>query len=821
MGVNDRRIARTKALLQSYYDIETHSETDETSSKASTIGRGTTRFADDAEANARAEGDVNSKTFDAETYTHSIARERSAREMRETYNVLVREMRAIESASQMLVYDNYARCAKASTAARELEGRARASSLTCVEVKAIVARAKEKSARTHRALSDRREVVEQLRGVRGLIRSMSVALRATETLERFENGKGECDEKGMNEDVGAHARAAIMTYTESRAVLEALGGEGSTSKTFAAAKKRCDAVIGRIVERLKARARAKAIGDGELASDESAYGLSDDACLELLDALRVSQDELVDDFLSSRAKRSRESLLAMRARANGPSAESETSTSKSLSVKEYMSTLNQSFLRDFHAATEAFGKLFPKETYRGALVKFTKESFAEYFGVIRDVFAPQIDESNCDNVSNDKLLDAKQLMCALGTMAADLSSVHRAIPEAALGDRAMEVIERTVRSRVNAAFTCLERDLVRGLDSAMLAASAMSTGDADAQTSNTSLLQCFIALCDTLLTSVQRLLNDVESLMDERPILLSSWREEFAYMVQGNFTNLIHALVSRLIVGSATKPSPEPNPTPLSTPLANSVAKLANEEVALAPTPPTFLLVCARLSAFLHTSATPHIAQALLKMFPASAALGGGFDVESTSAMCESAANVLLLSYVERSSQRLSFMIRKSLTAVDWSKLREPREVRPLANFIAEDLEAIERECAQILDVGESAISIESSEIDEVFTPVRSTQSSVMCAVIKRAVKSYTECVRCQTFQTKFGFQQVSLDVQYLADRVLVRFLPSGQFAFDARERSSIETLLTELRDAIRSRALDPTPMDKAIVNRIIAGKKL
>jgi hypothetical protein len=386
---------------------------------------------------------------------------------------------------------------------------------------------------------------------------------------------------------------------------------------------------------------------------------------------------------------------------------------------------------------------------------------------------------------------------------------------------------------------CLERDVVRGLDDALEAATVVSSASSrdasSGSTSTTSLLQCFIAVSDALLTSTQTLLSDVEALMDERPILLSSWREEFAYMVQGNFTNLIHALVARLIVGVPTTPTPAPNPAPLATPLANAIKALTasgqSSSTALPP-PPSFMLVCARLSSFLHTSATPHIARALSKMFPASAAMGGGFDVEGVRAMCASTANVLLSAYVEQRSQRLGFMIRKSFTAVDWSAMREPREVRPLADFIAEDLAAVEHECAQILDVGEIAAddddvdgaaaatmaAIAAPGNDGCFTPVRSTQSSVICAVMKRAVKSYAECARCQTFQTKFGFQQVNLDVQYLAERVLFRFLPSGQFAVDVEERRAIDALLTELKDAIRSRALDPTPMDKAIVNRIVAG---
>lgn len=816
MAHHERRHTRVKALLSSYYDDDDGAgASDDRDERSRARGDGSARGQGDENAHSDDESriDLNAKTFNATTYARRITQTLGAEDAQAHYVTLVKDLQSIESASQMLVYDNYARCARAASAASALGDATSRAEAQCSVLKDTVARASERSRTTHRALSDRREVVEQLRGVRGLIRGMSEALRVADALSALSSddaGTSECTDTARSE----RAREVIMRYVESRAVIDALGGDGSTSDAFVEAKRRCDALAASVAERLKARARANAIGDGDGDGAEcDAYGLTDDACLELLGALNVSQDELIDDFLASRAARLRATLTMTADASDGGASTSQAAPP--LDMKAYISSLNQSFLGEFHAATEAFGKLFAKDvSSRPALVKFTKDVFAEYFDVIRDVFAPLIDDKT---ISPGSLLNPKQLMCAMGTMAADLSSIHRAIPEAALGDRAVEAIERAVRSRVNAAFVCLERDVVRGLDCALEASESVSS-----PSSSKSLLQCFVAVSDTFLTSARSALADVEALMDERPILLSTWREEFACMVQGNFTNLIHALVARLIVGVSANPTPAPNPAPLSTPLGDAVKALTSTAAA-APPPPSFMLVCARLSFFLETSAVPHIATALTKMFPASAATGGGFDVASAREMCASTASVLLSAYVEQRAQRLGFMIRKSLTAVDWSAMREPREVRPLADFIAEDLDAIELECAQILDVGEIAgddVDVDATQTsdDGCFTRVRATQSSVICAVMKRVVKSYAECVRCQIFQTKFAFQQVALDAQYLAERVLFRFLPSGQFAVDVDERRAIEALLTELKDSIRARALDPTPMDKAIVNRIIAG---
>jgi hypothetical protein len=103
---------------------------------------------------------------------------------------------------------------------------------------------------------------------------------------------------------------------------------------------------------------------------------------------------------------------------------------------------------------------------------------------------------------------------------------------------------------------------------------------------------------------------------------------------------------------------------------------------------------------------------------------------------------------------------------------------------------------------------------------VSATQTSVARAVVERAVKSYVECTRCQTFPTKFAFQQIALDVRYFAEHALVPFMPVAQFSADGRERRRIDAALAELRAACVERAADPTPMDDAIADRILQRAK-
>lgn len=799
-------------MLSSYYDVGDAPDGDDDDARATTRRRprrDSENVNDSTDPTSTSTStNLDAATFNVDAYVASALRELDAGGLHDAYASLAGELKRIESRSQMLVYDNYGKFIQAATAASALKRCAGEMSTMLDELRVRAGKASALSEETHARLGARREVVEQLRGARGLIGRLSASLASVRALEELVGG----DENVGRGVKGVDAKRVIADYVEAREVLEAVGGRAETSsRAFATARERGERVVGEVVERLKAHARSSAMrakDDGAGAAGEDAkeapFGLSGQDCLEMLAALDVSQDELVEDFMLARRRRLMQVIETSR---KAYFVEDETSR---MDLKDFISSLNQAFLAEFDEASASFSTLFPNaEKSRDFFVRFTKESFAEYFAFVREVCAPHVEKTDIIDASKS-LLNVKQLMCAMGSMAADLAAVHRSIPEAQLGDRAMETIEKSVRSRVNAAFVCLERDLLTALNAASDAAKAVSTAKSS-QSDDKLLLQRFIALSDALLTGVHTLLGDVESLMDERPILISSWREEFASMVHGHFVGLVHSTVARLVVGSPIAPKPAPNPPPLRTPLTVASAEALASDV---PPPPSFILVCMRLCSFLHSSATVHMAESLAKMFPASAATGAGFDLDETKKMCKSASDVLLMWYVEQSAQRIGFMIRKSLTAVDWNKAREPREVRPLADYISGDLAVIECECSQILDIGELEAPATSGV--SALSCVSSTQSSVMCAVIKRVLKTYAECVRCQTFPNKFAFQQVSLDVRYLEEHVLAKYMPSGQFAADANERNVISTLGEELRSAIRARSRDPSPMEKAVADRIL-----
>ena len=161
----------------------------------------------------------------------------------------------------------------------------------------------------------------------------------------------------------------------------------------------------------------------------------------------------MDDFLASR--------LAKLGNALGRARASKVSSDARIR-RRARSRLPRRILR----RADAFGKLFADVDGAPPLVRFTKDAFGEYFALIREKCVSEEEEEEGKEEARDErvLLDPRRLMSAMGAMAADLASAHRAVPEASLGDRAVETIERAVRGRTDAAFVRLERALVREID---------------------------------------------------------------------------------------------------------------------------------------------------------------------------------------------------------------------------------------------------------------------------------------------------------------------------------------------------------------------
>ncbi|CAH1453388.1 unnamed protein product [Lactuca virosa] len=204
--------------------------------------------------------------------------------------------------------------------------------------------------------------------------------------------------------------------------------------------------------------------------------------------------------------------------------------------------------------------------------------------------------------------------------------------------------------------------------------------------------------------------------------------------------------------------------------------------------------------------------------------------------------------------ERISVLLKKRLTTPNWVKHKEPREVHMFVDMFLQELGAVGREVKHILGEGggvmrkhartESNGSTSSSRNNtnttnnnnnnnnnrsntnrarsqllethlaklfkqkmEIFTKVQHTQESVVMSIVKLCLKSFQEFVRLQTFNQS-GFQQIQLDMQYLRTTL--------KDTTDSEDEAALEFLLDEVIVAAAERCLDPSPLEPAILDRLV-----
>lgn len=212
------------------------------------------------------------------------------------------------------------------------------------------------------------------------------------------------------------------------------------------------------------------------------------------------------------------------------------------------------------------------------------------------------------------------------------------------------------------------------------------------------------------------------------------------------------------------------------------------------------------------------------------------------SAETKEIAQKLLNHYVRVQGLIISQMLRKSVETRDWLNTIEPRTVRAVMKRVVEDVTAMDAQVGQLYEEGvrkerssdssrrlQSAggarhirsnwSSYTSSTIDnslisniqklfseriEFFSSVQFSKVSVLTGIIKISLKTFLECVRLRTFG-RYGLQQIQVDTHYL-QLYLWRFVS---------DENLVHVLLDEILGSTVHRCLDPVLMEPSVVDVI------
>ena len=687
--------------------------------------------------------------FDHDAYVTESVRDVPLAELQARCVSMAGEIKQLDGDMQMLVYENYSKFIVATDTVKHMRTNVDTIEGRVEELTTSVDATAAKAEAVNEKLGSHREQIEQLNGVRALIKKLQAVFDLPAKLRT-------CAETGA-------LALAVKYYVGAKPLLAKYGEEGA----FAGVKQECDAAMTAVEGKLRAgfddaataaAARRKKrremhenqndgvetpnADDDNQNVEESAVSSSLDAseCVELLERLGAPAGELQGAYLASRAV-AMESALG--------DAEQTVSTSAVTDPRAFVVSLSATFLEDFRETAGEYAELFKD---REPLVSLGRTLLQRYFAVVKRGLA--------GGAGTLDVTPAKGLMAALAQMAADLSGINRLVPEITVGRQGVRGCgdgdARAGGRRVHgpgAQASGRDQEDRRG-----------RRGEGDERRGRTRRV-----FAPMLRRALRRFTRRRQGGSGGYQVVARGEARDGGVVAGGVRVTRpgarhVHAGRAARQADARVRHRPVGGGGRLESLQASPLAPPSTRGAAPAP----LLLVFARLASFMETDGVPHIARELQSFFPTSSEVNQSLFVEEAARVKSAgAADALVRAYVDLSARRLSLMIRQSIAMCEWNGMNEPRDVRSVASFVVTDLEAVEGETRLILEDGghgsgaddvpgggsgiKPLTGIERGVADlfrdkdsgRVFSEtVDPTQASVLGAVTKSALKSFTECVR-------------------------------------------------------------------------------
>ncbi|XP_028626865.1 vacuolar protein sorting-associated protein 51 homolog isoform X3 [Grammomys surdaster] len=722
---------------------------------------------------------------------------------------MVRQIRALDSDMQTLVYENYNKFISATDTIRKMKNDFRKMEDEMDRLATNMAVITNFSARISATLQDRHERITKLAGVHALLRKLQFLFELPSRLTK-------CVE------LGAYGQA-VRYQGRARAVLQ----QYQHLPSFRAIQDDCQVITARLAQQLRQRFRcgfrawslfsnhiecpphffsptAQKLSSLHLCHHrEGSSGAPEQAeCVELLLALGEPAEELCEEFLAHARGRLEEELSSLESEL-GPSPPAPD-------VLEFTDRGGNGFVGGLCQVAAAYQELFAAQGPAGAekLAAFAQELGGRYFALVERRLAQE--QGGSDN---------SLLVRALDRFHRRLRAPGALLAAARLSESATEIVERVARERLShhlqglkAAFLSCLTDVRQALAAPRLAGKE-----------GPSLAELLANVASSILSHIKASLASVH-LFTAKEVSFSNkpyFRGEFCS--QGVREGLIVGFIRSMCQ------------------TAQSFCDSPGEKGGA--TPPALLLLLSRLCLDYETATISYILTLTDEQF----LVQDQSPVTPVSTLCAEAretARRLLTHYVKVQGLVISQMLRKSVETRDWLSTLEPRNVRAVMKRVVEDTTAIDVQVgllyeegvrkAQSSDSSKRTFSVYSSsrqqgryapsytpsapmdtnllsniqklfsERIDVFSPVEFNKVSVLTGIIKISLKTLLECVRLRTFG-RFGLQQVQVDCHFL-QLYLWRFVADEEL---------VHLLLDEVVASAALRCPDPVPMEPSVVEVI------
>lgn len=486
------------------------------------------------------------------------------------------------------------------------------------------------------------------------------------------------------------------------------------------------------------------------------------------------------------------------------SVDSSDSSEQRNTSKSVPSTAHEASVREFAEAIRAYRVIFP-------------DSDEQLTNLARDLVTKHFETT--EQCVKNRICSA-DLLRVLRIIWTDVLLMDDVVHEAVLQDHCLKAARVVVKQYVATTFSHLLLDISDALTKAHI--------EEKDGVENDSLQAALEASKKRVLQGSMDVLLDFRQLLDNNLVLLAKLKDWIIDWVQEGFQDFFRELDDRFLLLSGRNNS-------------------SSHDQVLAG----LVLVLAQLSLFIEQTAIPRITEEIAASFSGGGIRGSeygpAFVPGEICRFFRSASEKFLNLYINMRTQRVSVLLKKRFTVLNWVKHKEPREVHMFVDLFLHELEAIGNEVKQILphgvrrhrrtDSNGSTTSSRSNPLREekinrsnthrarsqllethlaklfkqkveIFTKVEFNQESVVTMVVKLCLKSLQEFVRLQTFN-RSGFQQIQLDIQFLRT-------PLKETVED---EAAIDFLLDEVIVAASERCLDPIPLEPPILDKLIQAK--
>ncbi len=723
--------------------------------------------------------DINGADFDAQLFSQKLLKEASLSKLLTHEAEIARQIGAIDSDMQTLVYENYNKFIAATDTIKKMRVDFRAMEDEMDALADKMTAIGRSSGDISATLAERRKEIAGLSATHNLLNKLQFLFELPEKLREFVEAD-EDDEDEEDEDSENDLETGVKHFLRAQRVLE----QYQHMESFKGIKADCD----EIVVELKARLlrRIDNYHDEEL---EKRRKRDLGVTVQLLLALNEAPETLSGRYLKASRAKLTGSLDALERQvrlAEGEKSVLENQQRPSdafeapMDVLEFVDHGCNNYVSDLCLVMAAYNETFKVDEDKATLTAFVNEMNERFFALLRARMAA------------DKNLDESSLRArALDRFHRRLQAMSRLLPGSEFTriglDLVLEAAEMNCR-------LCLDALKSRFAETLVETRRALAK-DEDVNVIN-----------ERVLSAVS---EDVKKQLETLQVFIDP---ELTFAVKTYF----RARYCRQLVREGVFVA-----------FFNHMA----EEIASIP-PSLLLLLSKTLSDFVRRKTSQRLLALVDEQFFIDDTSGGLTTLSRLNDRLRSASQTALDSYVKSQGAVLSEMLRKSVESRcrDWqTDSVEPRAVRAVMKRVVEEAAEIDARVGRLYEEGvkkprsdvamtrlkassssqmdtslASKIRILFDEKIEIFSPVEFFRVSILTGVIKIALKTLLECVRLQTF-SRFGFQQMQLDAHYLQ---------LGLWRFVSDE-NLVTFLLDEVMISAMHRCVDAVPMDFGRVEQL------